>query len=153
MSASIVKADPQKGQITSMSSIKFISVASVPIYTRLFGLQTAPLRSSDRNTLRVTPKIFERIKLALGPLEEVDNHIAVIEDDPLASRIAIFGKRGAPEPISDLFAHGAGNGLELRLRVCRAKNEVIREGGDAAQVEDDNVESFFVCGRGGAGLA
>lgn len=62
----MVKADPQKGQITSMSSIRFISVASVQIYTRLFGLQTTRWQSSDIDALCVAPKVFERVELALG---------------------------------------------------------------------------------------
>ena len=66
MSASMVKADPQNGQITSMSSTRFISVASVQIYTRLFGLQTVRWELSDFDALCVAPKIFERVELALG---------------------------------------------------------------------------------------
>jgi hypothetical protein len=49
-----------------MSSTRFISVASVQIYTRLFGLQTVRWELNDFDALCVAPKIFERVELALG---------------------------------------------------------------------------------------
>jgi hypothetical protein len=44
-----------------------------------------------------------------------------------------------------------GDGLELRLRRCRANNEEIGETGDAGEIKHDDFFGFLVRGKLGAG--
>ena len=76
----------------------------------------------------------------------MDDHIRIIRDDPLARRVAVNGHRRnavvVPEPVAQL----PGDRFQMRLRRARADDEKIREGGDAAQIEGEDVFGFFVGG-------
>ena len=79
-------------------------------------------------------------------MEDVDDHVGIIRDDPLAGRVAVnrHGRDAvlAPERVAQL----AGDRFQMRLGRARADDEKIRERGDAAQIEGDDVFGFFVGG-------
>ena len=83
--------DPQYGQTTSMSSIKFIS-GGFPTrsYTPLLPFATGrPFAfrrklNLQRDAFRIAPQAFQRVEFAFLALKKVNDHVAVIEDDPLA---------------------------------------------------------------------
>ena len=72
------------------------------------------------------------------------DHITVIDDQPLAGRVAVhrmgFYVLFRFQPVLDL----AGDRLEMRLGSPRADEEEIGEAGNAAQVERDDILCFFV---------
>ena len=76
----------------------------------------------------------------------MDDYVGVIRDDPLAGGVAVDGHRRdavvVPEPVAQL----PGDGFQMRLGRARADDEKIRESGDAAQIEGDDVFGFFVGG-------
>jgi hypothetical protein len=83
----------------------------------------------------------------------VDDHLHVIEHDPLARRKSV-DRNGADalllfQPILDL----AGDRLQMRFRRSRANDEEIGEAGDALKIEDDDVFRFFVRRVIGAGFS
>ena len=79
-------------------------------------------------------------------MEDVDDHVGVIGDDPLACRVAVDG-HGLDAVVEDEpVMHLPGDGLQMRLGGAGADDEKIRQGGDAAQVEGDDVFGFFLGG-------
>jgi hypothetical protein len=84
-------------------------------------------------------------------VEDVDDHLKVIEHDPLARRESING-RGPP---SVIFAQPRFNFIrdrfELRFRACRTNHEEIGEAGDSGEIENNDVFGLFVRGELGAG--
>ena len=60
-------------------------------------------------------------------MEDVDDHVAVVRDDPLADRIAVRVERAALVVLLDAVFDFAGDGLELRLGRAGADDEEIGE--------------------------
>lgn len=79
-------------------------------------------------------------------MEDVHDHIRVIRHDPLAGGKAVHRHRLDAmlgfEPRVDF----PGDRLQMRLRGARTDDEKIGEGGDAAEIEGDDVLGFFVGG-------
>ena len=95
--------------------------------TRLPSRRCSSSGASDLQPRCVVPEIFQAIHFALRRMENVDDHITVIRDDPLAERIAVQSQRAdlvlLLEPVFDF----AGDGLELRLGRAGADDEEIGE--------------------------
>ena len=77
-------------------------------------------------------------------MENMHDHITVIDDQPLAGRVAVH-RMGLHvlfrfQPVLDF----PGDCLEVWLGSARADEEEIGEAGNAAQVECDDVLCFFV---------
>jgi hypothetical protein len=83
-------------------------------------------------------------------MENVDHHIGVIRDDPLARGEPVDGHGLHPmfflEPIMQL----SRDGLQVWLGGAGADHEKIGEGRDRAEVDGDDVFGFLVSGDGGA---
>ena len=103
-------------------------------------------------TRRVAPEIFERVEAALFRVEDVHDHLHVIEHDPLAGGKAVHGRSAHTmillEPRLDL----AGDRFQLRLGRCGAKDEELGEGRNLAQIEDNDVLRLLVRSEVSAGL-
>ena len=82
----------------------------------------------------------------------VDHQLAVIGDDPLAERQAIDGERTAAVFLPQAFLDVVHDGLELRLAACGADEEEIRERGNAAQIENDDVFRLLLGDEAGTEL-
>jgi hypothetical protein len=77
-------------------------------------------------------------------MENMHDHITVIDDQPLAGRVAVH-RMGLDvffrlQPVLDL----PGDRLEMRLGCPRADEKKIGEAGNPAQVERDDILCFFV---------
>ena len=72
--------------------------------------------------------------------------IAVIGQNPFALGVA-FDADGAVALQPQLPVDLIGDGLHLPLVVAGADDEIIGKGGDAAQVQNDQVFGLFVFGR------
>ncbi len=84
-------------------------------------------------------------------MEDVHDHLQVIEHDPLADRKTIHRRRAHlvifAQPRFDL----ARDRFQVRLRSSRADDEEIRESGNPAQIEHHDVFRLFVSRELGAG--
>ena len=76
-------------------------------------------------------------------MEDVDHHVAEIQYHPAARRLAgvMFGAQAF---LAGTARHFFGDGFQLRLGVARAENEVIRDGGNFSDVENQDIFGFFV---------
>ncbi len=82
-------------------------------------------------------------------MKDVDHDVGVIRDDPLAERISIHGHR-LHAFLFQLILQLACDRFQVRLGGAGAEEEKIREAGNAAQVDGDDVFGFFVRGEFGA---
>src|SRR4249919_3181406 len=55
----------------------------------------------QRDAFRIAPQAFQRVKFAFLALKKVNDHVAVIEDDPLACGETILRNRFASESLPD----------------------------------------------------
>lgn len=84
-------------------------------------------------------------------MEDVDEHLQVIDDHPLAGGGTIGGDGTNPVILAEALLDFSDHGLDLWLGVGGAKDEEVGEAGDAAQVEDDDVVGLLARCGGGAG--
>jgi hypothetical protein len=77
-------------------------------------------------------------------MENVEHHVAVIGDNPLARREAIDrlwpDSMIFPEPFLDFV----DDRLQMRLRSARTDHEKLGETRDPAQIERDDPLRFFI---------
>lgn len=83
-------------------------------------------------------------------MKDVDHHVGVIRDNPLAGGEAIDGHGGDAVIFLQPFLKLAGDCLEMRLGGAGADDEEIGEGRNRAEVDGDDVFSFLVGGNRGA---
>ena len=83
-------------------------------------------------------------------MEDVDNYFEIIEHDPLARRKSVDRHRSNLVIFLQACLDLARDRFQLRFRRRRADHEEIGEGGDAAQVQDDDVFRFFIGSELGA---
>ena len=77
-------------------------------------------------------------------MEDVDDDLEIIEDDPLACRETV-DRRGAPAVVVAQSGFNlVGDRLELRLGTGRANDEEIGEAGNSCQIENDDVFGLLV---------
>lgn len=93
---------------------------------------------------RVAPEVFEAVERALFRVENVDDHVGVIGHDPLTHGEAVDRHRAHAVVLFQAFLELVDDCLEVRLGRARADDKVVRETRDAAEVERDDVLSFFV---------
>lgn len=77
-------------------------------------------------------------------MEDVHDHLQVIEHDPLAGWKAIHSYRPRVVLLFQLHFNFIRDRFDLRFRLRRADDKKIRESGDVAQIEDNDVFRFFV---------
>ena len=79
-------------------------------------------------------------------MEDVHDHLQVIEHNPLAGRKTVQGRRLGRVFLSQPVLNLTGDGLKMRLGRARTDDEKIREGGDSAQIQNDDFFRLFVGG-------
>ena len=82
-------------------------------------------------------------------MEDMDDDIAEIDDDPLTGREAVFRLGMMMGFIANLQANLRGNGLELRFRCGGANDKEVGKRGNPPHIEDDDILRLFVQGRQG----
>jgi hypothetical protein len=85
-------------------------------------------------------------------VKNVNDHLHVIEHDPLAGGEAIHGNGAHAVVVLKAALDFARNRLQVGLGSSRADDEKVGEGRDALEIEDDNVLRLFVRREVGAGL-
>ena len=83
-------------------------------------------------------------------MEDVDDHLQVIEHDPLTGRKSVDCYRTHRVVLFQSRFNLARNRFELRLGCRRANNEKIGEGRYPAQIQHDDLFRLFVRGEFGA---
>lgn len=78
----------------------------------------------------------------------MDNHAAVIEDDPLARGIAVHGVGTDPMIALQRVLDFSRNRFQMRIGCAGTDHKKIGEIGNAAKVERDDVFRLFF--KGGA---
>ena len=116
----------------------------LPLDGPQFGLG---LGDFQRETRGVAPEVLERIEAALLLVENVDDDVGVIDDDPMAHRVAIDGDRGDFVVHLEALLDFARNRLEMGLGGAAANHKKIREAGDAPQVDGNEVFGLFIGGK------
>ncbi len=83
--------------------------------------------------------------LAKLGVEDVDDDVGDVQNDPPAGGITVVVAGANP-----FLAKSAGDfftdGFQVRLRVAGADDQVIGDGRDFADVEDDDLFGLFVLG-------
>src|SRR5918993_469312 len=101
----------------------------------------ALLHAQDGASLR--PVALELVVVALGRGEHVDDHAAVVEQDPVRLRGPLATER--PDTLVAERPHDAvRDGADLALRATRADDERVGEGRELAQVEEHDVGRLLV---------
>ena len=77
-------------------------------------------------------------------MKHVDDHLQVIEHDPLTGRETVDCHRSNRMILSQSRFNFICDRFKLRLRRGRADHEEIGERGDRAQIQDDDVLRLFV---------
>src|SRR5262245_14434538 len=92
---------------------------------------------------RVTPEGFELVEAAVFGVEEVNDHIDVVDDDPRRAVEARRRERSLASLSAELLDM-VRYGLHLPIRGARADDEKVAHRRDAAQVEHDHVLALVV---------
>lgn len=77
-------------------------------------------------------------------MEDVQNNLEIIHHDPLTRGKPVNGSSSNVVVLAQPHLHITGDRFQMRFRCRRAENEKIREGRDAAQIEDEDVFRLFV---------
>jgi hypothetical protein len=85
-------------------------------------------------------------------MEHVDDHLQVIEHDPLAGGETVNCHRPNRMILSQSRFNFICDRFKLRLRRGRADHEEIRERRDRAQIQDDDLLRLLVRGEFRAGF-
>jgi hypothetical protein len=93
--------------------------------------------------LGITPQIFKAVKRALLFVENMHDHIAVVDDEPLAQRIAIHGMGSYVVVFFEARLDFARDGLDVRLGGAGTDDKKIGEAGNTTQIKRDDILGFF----------
>jgi len=85
-------------------------------------------------------------------MEHVNNHLKVIQHDPLARRKAVNRSGGDFVVLFQSRFDLTGNCLEMRFGRSRTNYKKIGKGRDVAEVENDDVFRFLIRRELGAGF-
>jgi len=83
-------------------------------------------------------------------MEDMDDHLQIIEHDPLAGRKSVDRGRANTVMLFQLRLDLARNRFQMRLGSSRTNNKEIGEGGNPAQIHDNDLFCFLVGSELGA---
>jgi hypothetical protein len=95
----------------------------------------------------VAPKILQGVKGAFIPVKNVDNHLQIIQHDPLACWKPVDRHGSNRVILSQSRFNFVCDRFKLRLGGGGANHEEICERGNCAQIQNDNVLRLFVRGE------
>src|SRR3954465_11732488 len=96
-------------------------------------------RSLPLDLLRPCPEVFQRVVVAAGGVEEVDEDGAVVEKDPLAVLIAFGPQGGMAQLLLQHVVDGVAHGPQLPLAGAGGDDKVVKDDGLVPQIEDGDV--------------
>ena len=120
-------------------------------------LNSAPLWRRMRITLFVSaawgaaracaaPKLFQGVVRPRLGLEQMDDHVAVVQQNPAALFVSFDSQPAVAhavfQGVIDLLAHG----VELAAAGAGGQHEVVEDRGEFAHVEHDDVDAAIVFG-------
>ena len=92
----------------------------------------------------VGPQLFQVVALTELGHEDVDEGVAVVDDDPLGVLVTVVVERTLPSIFLDILAHTVGNSGHLHGRIARCDDKTLSCGSfNTRQVHMDNVVSFL----------
>src|SRR5437763_1820750 len=100
---------------------------------------------------RVAPQAFQPVEAAAVFGEDVEDEIAVVEEDPAARRAAFDQQRLDRVVGAQLLLHAVGDGLRLPLGHGRADDEVIGDRGQLGHLEHVEIGCLLVERRADSG--
>ncbi len=117
----------------------------------LIGRELLVALPRQRDSLGSAPKVFECVVLSHFLIEDMDNNRAVVEQDPAAFVVAFDAHSAIAEIVFQAMVNFFADGMKLPATVARRENEVIKNRGDTAHVEHDDILAsvFFGGARGG----
>jgi hypothetical protein len=99
----------------------------------------------ERDALGIRPKSLEVVVIALLRLEDVNDEVHVVQEDPAALSFALSSERldlSARQSVFDLL----GDGPDLTIRLAATDQEVVRNLEQAGHVEDDDPLGLLIRG-------
>src|SRR6266542_6345236 len=94
---------------------------------------------------RLGPVLLELVEVPLGRREDVDDHGAEVDEDPVRRGLTLAPDR--PDLLgSQGFQDPTGDCRQLAFRAARADDEVVGNRGQPGQVEQDDVGCLLVLG-------
>ena len=90
-----------------------------------------------------SPQAFQVVKFARARRKNVNNEIDIVQKDPFSFRMA-FHVQWAHTLLLESLLDVICNGLIVTTRSSGADEEVVSEGTDFAQFEDDRILGFLV---------
>jgi len=81
-------------------------------------------------TFGASPQAFQAVEAAAVLGENVEDEVAVVEQDPAAGRGPFHEERFDAVILAELVDDAVGNGLRLPLRGGRAQKEVVGDRGE-----------------------
>jgi len=97
------------------------------------------------HALGVAPEVFQAVTLAEFGMEDMDENVIEIHDNPAAGREAVAVQR-ADARVAETAGNFIGDGFEVRLGRAVADQEKIGDVGNAAHIENDDVLGLLVEG-------
>lgn len=91
----------------------------------------------------IGPQTFQPVVLAGRGLEEVDDDVAVIEEDPLRLGFALIAKRFQVEVFAKALLNSLGEGLDMRPGGPGCDNEHIGQNKEIFDIEKHDVVALF----------
>ena len=95
---------------------------------------------------RIAPKIFQRVKPPFLGVENVNQHVIVVDHQPLAGWDSFRRKRGQAKFLVQTFSNPRTNGFEMRFGGSRANHEKVGKRRQAPQVKNDDIFGLLVLG-------
>ena len=94
----------------------------------------------------VAPEALQIVKLPLLLVEDVNHHVAVVQQYPAGVGIALHVVRMAPILLPHLLRDLVDDSLDLDAAGTVADDKVVRNGTDRADIENDHLLSTLVIG-------
>ena len=95
------------------------------------------------NPLGIRPEFFQRVVVTDVRSEDVRNHVAEVHEDPLGRR-STLDVQWTRVVAGDDGVDVVRDGFDLPVGVPRADDEVVGDGGQLRDVEDDDVGGFLL---------
>src|SRR3954465_4007825 len=155
---------PRRRMLTSWSRTfstvcRSVRIEALLVRTKSFRTGSRCLRAADirrcrflaelrRDVRRIPPQPLQPEKAAAILGEDVEDEVAVVEQDPAAGRGPFDQARLDVVILAGVVADAAGTGLGLPLRSGRAHEEVIGDRSQLRYRQDVKVDCFLLQRRG-----
>src|SRR3954447_3649759 len=158
---------PRRRRLTSWSRTfstvcRSVRIEALLVRTKSFRTRSRCLRAADirrcgflaefgGDVRRIAPQPLQPVKAAAIFGEDVEDEVAVVEQDPAAGRGAFDEPRLDAIVLAKLVDDAVGDGDGLTFRGGRAHEEVVGDRGEAGDREDVEIERFLIQSRGDRG--